>query len=149
MMERYEEYERESKENEERNETFLNLFYEDMRKAGLSEKTIRNHLSNADFYLNIYLDRADVLPMEEGTSERHLSGFMGYFFIRKCMWSTPASIRSTAASLKKFYKCMLKHNKITQEQYDEVTDTIKYQIEDWQEDCARFNDPDAEDLIDL
>ena len=148
-MERYEEYERESKENEERNETFLNLFYEDMRKAGLSEKTIRNHLSNADFYLNIYLDRADVLPMEEGTSERHLSGFMGYFFIRKCMWSTPASIRSTAASLKKFYKCMLKHNKITQEQYDEVTDTIKYQIEDWQEDCARFNDPDAEDLIDL
>ena len=148
-MERYEEYERESKENEERNETFLNLFYEDMRKAGLSEKTIRNHLSNADFYLNIYLDRADVLPMEEGTSERHLSGFMGYFFIRKCMWSTPASIRSTAASLKKFYKCMLKHNKITQEQYDEVTDTIKYQIEDWQEDCARFNDPDAEELIDL
>ena len=141
-MERYEEYERESKENEERNETFLNLFYEDMRKAGLSEKTIRNHLSNADFYLNIYLDRADVLPMEEGTSERHLSGFMGYFFIRKCMWSTPASIRSTAASLKKFYKSMLKHNKITQEQYDEVTDTIKYQIKDWQEDCARFNDPD-------
>ena len=141
-MERYEEYERESKENEERNETFLNLFYEDMRKAGLSEKTIRNHLSNADFYLNIYLDRADVLPMEEGTSEKHLSGFMGYFFIRKCMWSTPASIRSTAASLKKFYKCMLKNNKITQEQYDEVADTIKYQIEDWQEDCARFNDPD-------
>ncbi len=141
-MDKLEDYIKKSDANEERNEIFLQLFSDDLHEAGLAEKTIRNHLSNADFYLNIYLDRADVLPMEEGTSERHLSGFMGYFFIRKCMWSTPATIRSTAASLKKFYKCMLKNNKITQEQYDEVTDTIKYQIKDWQEDCARFNDPD-------
>ena len=146
-MDKIEEYLKKSDANEERNEIFLQVFSDALHEAGLAEKTIRKHLNNAGFYLNVYLDRAGVIPMEEGASEYHLSDFMGYFFIRKCMWSTPASIRSTAASLKKFYKCMLQHNKITQEQYDELTDTIKYQIEDWQEDCARFNDPDAENLI--
>ena len=148
-MDEIEEYEIKSKANEERNEPFLKIFREDLQKAGLSEKTIRSHMNNADFYLNVYLDRAGVLTMEEGTSGFYLSDFMGYFFIRKCMWSTPATIKSTAASLKKFYKCMLKNNKITQDQYEDVTDTIKYEIDDWQKDCAAYNDPDEEDPFNI
>ena len=142
-MDSYEEYEKKSKANEERNEEFLKLFSDDLKEAGLADKTIRRHVNNAEFYLNTYLDREDVLPMEEGASGYRLSNFLGYFFIRKCMWSTPASVKSTAASLKKFYKCMLQHGKITQEQHDDVTDTIKFQMDEWQEDCARYNDPGA------
>ncbi|MED9970015.1 MAG: hypothetical protein UFA98_08410, partial [Ruminococcus sp.] len=38
-----------------------------------------------------------------------------YFYIHKCMWSTPASVRSMAAGLKKFYKCMAEHEIIEEE----------------------------------
>ena len=69
--------------------------------------------------------------------------FLGYFFIRKCMWSTPASIKSTAASIKKFYKCMLDHGKIEKEDYNSLCSEIKEGMSDWQADCAQFNDPDA------
>ena len=48
--------------------------------------------------------------MEEGVTM--LGDFLGDFFIRKCMWSTPATVKTTATSLKKFYKCMAEHGKI-------------------------------------
>ena len=48
--------------------------------------------------------------MEEGISM--LDEYLGNFFIRKCMWSTPANIKTNATSIKKFYKCMLEHGKI-------------------------------------
>ena len=71
-----------------------------------------------------------------------MHSFFGDFFIRKCMWSTPASIKSTAASLKKFYKCMLQHGYIDKESYDYLCFDIKENMEDWQEECAIYNDPD-------
>ena len=142
-MDSYDEYEKAAEANEKRNEEFLKLFSDDLHKNGLTEKTIQRHLFNADFYLNTYLVRMDVLPMEKGTSGFYLSDFLGYFFIRKCMWSTPGSIKSTAASLKKFYKCMLSHGKITHDQYDELTDTIRNEMDEWQEECALYNDPNS------
>ncbi len=38
--------------------------------------------------------------------EDRINDFLGEFFIRKCMWSTPGTIKRTAASIKKFYKFM-------------------------------------------
>lgn len=69
--------------------------------------------------------------------------FLGYFFIRKCMWSTPSTIRSNAASLKKFYKCMLEIGKIEKEDYDYMCEDIKERMPDWIDDCEQYNDPDA------
>ena len=40
---------------------------------------------------------------------RKENGYPGYFFIRRCMCSTPSTVKGTAASIKKFYKCMLDH----------------------------------------
>ena len=139
-MESLNEYDKKVEKNEKRNEEFLTLFSDDLKNAGLAEKTIRNHVNNAGFYLNAYLPHWDEMTMEDGASGYYLEDFFGYFFIRKCMWSTPYTIKTTAASLKKFYKCMRKHGKITQEQYEDVADTIKYSMEEWQEECAEFND---------
>lgn len=86
------------------------------------------------------------MTMEHGTS--HLDMFLGFFFIRKCMWSTPATVKSTAASIKKFYKCMLDHNKIKKSHYDFLCDDIKENMQQWQEDCAAYNDPDAPNPFD-
>lgn len=137
----YEEYERECDKIRQTNEELLVLFEEELQNSGLSAKTVRRHLSNADFYINEYLLREEPRPMEDGITE--LDMFLGFFFIRKCMWSTPGTIKSTAASIKKFYKCMMNHGKISKDDYVYLCDDIKENMEQWQTDCAVYNDPDA------
>lgn len=137
----YEEYERECDKIRQTNEELLTLFEEELQDSGLSAKTVRRHLSNAEFYINEYLLREEPRPMEDGITE--LDMFLGFFFIRKCMWSTPGTIKSTAASIKKFYKCMLNHGKISKDDYAYLCDDIKENMEQWQTDCVVYNDPDA------
>lgn len=67
--------------------------------------------------------------MENGCKDEYLSDFFGYFFIRKCMWST----QSTIASLKKFYR-------LSKEDYEEFTDTIRVNKEYWIDCCSEYND---------
>ena len=55
------------------------------------------------------------------------------------MWSTPGTIKSTAASIKKFYKCMLEHGKIEKADYEFLCREIKEGMPIWQEDCAVYN----------
>lgn len=142
----YEEYEKECNKIREANDKLLSMFETDLTNAGLSPQTIRRHLSNVDFYINEYLLREEPLTMEYGTAK--LDMFLGDFFIRKCMWSTPASIKSTAASIKKFYKCMLDHSKLDKRYYDCLCDDIKENMEQWQDECAIYNDPDAPNPFD-
>lgn len=123
------------------NDSLLTLFGEDLKNAGLADKTINRHLTNVDFYINHYLIRTNALSMESGVTM--IDDFLGNFFIRKCMWSTPSNIKTTAASIKKFYKCMLDHEKIAKSDYDLLCTIIKDSLEIWQEDCAIYNDPDA------
>lgn len=137
----YEEYEKECKVIRTTNNELLEVFENELTEAGLSRKTINSHLSNVDFYINEFLLREDARPMEDGLGMLDL--FLGDFFIRKCMWSTPGNIKTTAASIKKFYKCMLDHGKIKKKDYDYLCDKIKSGMGQWQEDCALFNDPDA------
>lgn len=137
----YEEYEKLTNEQLIINKRYLELFESDLTAKGLSDKTIYAHLSNVDFYLNEYLLRTDIIPMEKGMD--YVDDYLGYFFIRKCMWSTPSSIQSNSASLKKFYKCMLDHDLILKEDYTHLINTIKDNIDQWKEDCAIYNDPDC------
>ena len=142
----YDEYERECNKIRKDNEEYLELFEEDLKNSGLSPKTINRHISNVDFYINEYLLREEPLPMDYGTSRLDL--FLGDFFIRKCMWSTPGTIKSTAASIKNFYKCMTDHDKIKRSHYDLLCSDIKENMEQWQDDCAVFNNPDAANPFD-
>lgn len=137
----YEEYEKECDKIRETNNEYLVLFEEDLQSAGLAPKTIKKHISNVDFYINEYVLREEPRPMEDGTGM--IDMFLGYFFIRKCMWSTPGTIKSTASSIKKFYKCMLDHNRIDKSDYDYLCSEIKENMEQWQLDCAVYNDLDA------
>jgi len=119
------------------NKTLLQLFEEELNDNFLSQKTIKNHISNIDFYINNFLLHFEPRPMEEGcfTLEEFFQ-----FFIHKCMWSAPSSVRSMGASLKKFYKCMLENEKIKKESYDFFIAEIKENISDWAEECDDWND---------
>lgn len=129
-----------SKKNEDTNYEYLILFQEDLENAGLKDKTIYNHLSNASLFINDFLIYHMDASMEEGVTM--IGDFLGDFFIRKCMWSTPATVKTTAASLKKFYKSMVDHGKIEKKDYDYVCRDIKESMTYWQECCAEYNNPD-------
>lgn len=139
-MNEYDAYMQKCEAEKQKNEKYLKAFENALREKNLSDKTIRRHLFNADFYINEFLFKYEVLPMREGIYE--LSDFLGYYFIRKCMWSTPASVKSTATSLKKFYQVMAQNGFISREDYQSVVDDIKENLADWVEECRAFNEPD-------
>ena len=139
----YEEYEKKCEEIRERNEDYLEEFWEDLVSAGLKEKTIKRHYQNVDFYINTYLLREEPLEMTHGTNPFYIGDFLGYFFIRKCMWSTPSTVKSTAASIKKFYKSMVQRGYIDESDYRYLVETIREDIDQWMDDCEAYNDPYA------
>ena len=125
-------YEKFVEENTKLNETYLELFKKDLTDKGLSEKTIKNHMSNAELYINDYLTYYEIIPALHGW--KSVGMFFGYWFIRKALWASPDNIKSTASSVKKFYKCMLENNLIEASNYEYVDYVIKEQMEYWIED---------------
>ncbi len=144
MEKDYEPYEASEENCEEKireeNERMLDLFAASMQN--LKPQTRRRHLSNVNFYINHYLLDYEAESFREGVWR--LPEFLGEFFIRKCLWSTSATIKSTAVSIKRFYKCMLDNDQISKPEYDMLCDTIKDEMEGWQETCAIYNDPSSE-----
>lgn len=129
-------YEKLQKENEE----YVKIFESDLLEKGLSAKTVNRHINNIDFYLNHFLLYGDLIPMKHGCGM--VDAFLGEFFIRKCMWSTPGTIKSTAASIKKFYKCMVEKNLVEKDEYALLCEVIRDNMEEWQDRCSFYNDPD-------
>ena len=133
----YEEYEKECEKIRSENTALIGIFKAEMEEKGLSRKTVRTHVDNVDLYINDFLLREDAEPMESGLDR--LDSFF-YFFIHKCMWSTPGNVKTTAASLKKFYKCMMEHGRIEKDDYRQFCSNLKEGVPEWQEECADFND---------
>ena len=105
----YDDYSKACDKIRAKNSEYLNLFEQVLVDDGLKDSTIKRHLSTIDFYINDFLLYEEPLTMDYGIGK--IDSFLGDFFIRKCMWSTPGNIKSTAASIKRFYKCM-QHNRI-------------------------------------
>ena len=145
----YEEYEQKCDEIRMRNAAYLDEFEEDLLNAGLKERTIIRHYQNVSFYIDIYLLREEPLEMKHGTASFKIDDFLGYFFIRKCMWSTPGTIKRTAASIKKFYSSMLQRGNIDESDYRELIETIKDNMAGWLEDCEAYNNPEAPNPFDF
>ena len=93
--------ERLCKKQQEKNDYYLEVFEKDLIESGLKSITIRRHLANVDFYINQYLLREMPNEMQVGCGSA-IDMFLGDYFIHKCMWSTPETIKSTAANIKKF-----------------------------------------------
>lgn len=123
----------------EENEGYLGQFEKDLTESGLKEKTIENHLLNTRFFLNNFVAGYEGLPMRYGVYL--MQPFLGAFFIRKAMWSKPATIKQTATSLKKFYRCMVKLGHVDKEEYDYLVDDIKEYLDEWCDLCERYNNP--------
>ena len=123
-------------ENELRNKKLINEFKKWLKNQNLTTKTINKHLSNIELFLNDYLPYYEGETMEEGVASVY--SFLGDWFIRKCMWSSRTSIKETASSIKKFYKCMNELGYIDKDKYDFVAFTIKENMDEFFESLEEY-----------
>jgi site-specific recombinase XerD len=140
----YEQYEEDCKRIREANERLLNDFGAWLKLSGLSEKTINNHISNIDFYINEYLLYEGATEAKDGVNT--VGMFLGYWFIRKAMWASASSIRGNAASLKKFYAFLQEKRLIDKEDLNDLEKEIKEDMPEWLATIARYDDPSVEDV---
>lgn len=137
-MNDWEHYEDEAAARARENAEVLVLFQRALEESGLSPKTIRVHLRNISIYLNEYLQRDRPRSFADGASAAALDDFFCYYDTQKCLWTTPASLKTTAASIRKFYRCMLDAGRIRREAFQEVSDTIRLNMPDWQKRLGIF-----------
>jgi len=137
-MDDYKKYEEACKKIRKDNERLLHEFEVWLQSSGLSKKTIHQHVSNIDFYINEYLLYEDATEAKDGV---HAVGmFLGYWFIRKAMWASKSSIKGNATSLKKFYSFLQGKGVIDKEDLTDLTLTIKDDMPEWVATLERYED---------
>ena len=146
MSRDYEKYEIDCERIRTENKELLQDFTRWLASRGLSEKTIRTHRQNVDFYINHFLLSEDAVEARNGADEVNM--FLGFWFIRKTMWASPSAIKSNASSLKKFYTFMYEAGKIEKDDLDLLKDDIREGMPEWLETMDRYDDPncDIEDI---
>lgn len=147
MLNDYTQYELECKRIRESNPALLEEFADWLQKSNLKPKTIHKHIDNIDFYINNFLLYEDATEPQAGIHS--VSMFLGYWFIKKAMWASAASIRSNAASLKKFYKFLHERGLVSKDDLDMLKSIIKEEMPEWLATVDRYDDPDITDMGDV
>ena len=140
MKDSFEDYEKSCAQIREENDLLLDGFGDIMRAQPLAASTIRKHQENVDFFINTFLLYREPIRPEEGI--RMVGEYLGDWFIRKGMWSSPQAMKSTAASLHKFYAFLAITEKITLKDYYELKRILTANLVEWQARCRRYNDGD-------
>ncbi len=143
-MDDYAQYEKDCVRIRTENQELLDEFGNWLQKTNLTEKTIGKHIDNVDFYINEFLLYEDATDAKDGALE--IGFFLGYWFIKKAMWASKASIKSNAASLKKFYTFLHKRGDIKKEDLDSLKETIKEEMPEWIATVGRYDDPSITDM---
>ena len=148
-MDSYEEYENKSNEIRSENSGILNAFENRLKAHGLKKDTIQKHRTNIEFYINEFLLYDDATKAADGTNG--VGMFLGYWFIKKAMWSNVAEIKSNATSLKKFYTFMSERGDVASSDVEEMKTRIKEEMPEWLETMRRYDNPsiEAEDVWQL
>ena len=139
----YDKYEIEAEKVRETNKIHLAEFADWLKNKGLVKKTIDNHVSNVEFYINHFLLYEDADDVTKGCCYDRLDEFLGDWFIRKTAWASCAHIKGNAASFKKFNAFMLEKGIIKQDDYNEVCETIKEEMPGWLENMQEVEKREA------
>jgi len=123
------------KDIHEQNKELLLSFGATLTEKGLSTKTIEKHLENTNFYINEFLCCYE--PIEAKNGWYYIDDFLGDWFVREAMWSSPAQVKENATSIKKFYGWMSEIGMINKEDYKAMCEVIKEEMPIWLEN-AKF-----------
>jgi len=131
-------FEKQIKENIERNIILIDGFRISMVKEKLSNKTINKHSNNVYVYINEFLNYEKKASLaEDGYKE--VSYFLEEWYYRLYRVSK-SQIKSNITSIKKFYKYLLSIKKINKENYNELLEIIKDNKENWILKAERSNE---------
>ena len=142
MLDDDSDYEMKCQQIRKENAVLLGDFSRWLEQTGLAVATVRSHRSHLDFYLNHFLLYADTSTPAEGVW--YVGEFLGDWFIHKAMWSNKTTVRSNAASLKKFYAFMAERELIKPEELASLKRQIKDELPDWLGAVERYNNPDVD-----
>ena len=73
--------------------------------------------------------------------------FFEDWFIRKCMWSSPTSLKETASSIKKFYECMCELGYVKVEEYKGLCKSIKERMPDYLDKLYKYDNGSYYDMF--
>jgi len=113
----------------EKNTKLLDKFEEYLVNKKLSANTIRKHYFNCDFFINEFLLREEPIEAEQGWV--NINEYLGYFYIKKCNWSTKNGMKETIASLNKLYKFFEEIGVMSKLDYKEYNSFIKENKDSW------------------
>ncbi|MFO7883949.1 MAG: hypothetical protein R6U68_03925 [Desulfobacteraceae bacterium] len=147
MTDDYERLERACKRIRKDNDKLLDEFENYLLNKGLKSKTADKHVKNIDFYINEFLLYEDAVKAKDGIHD--IGMFLGYWFIKKAMWSSPAQIKSNAASLKKFYTFMHEKEMIKKEDLDDLKEIIKEEMPEWIATMKRYDNPSITNMAEV
>jgi len=142
MKNDYKKYEAAAEKIRQDNEVHLKGFEAWLTEKGLAKKTIKNHVTNVDFYINNFLVYYDAHDAAKGCSCQ-VGTFLGDWFIRKTTWASCAEIKANAAGFKKFYAYMLEKGAVEQDEYDEFLVIIKEEMPEWLADMEAIESAEA------
>ena len=137
-------YDKKVEKNIKRNAEFIVGFEAWLREKDLAEKTIRKHLNNTDLYINDYLNYYDITKAEDGIDEVY--SFLNGWFIEKCLWASKTSIKETAASIMKFYQYMSENNYVTVEDYRDIRNFIRENMDEILETLEEYENEIYDDF---
>lgn len=134
-----------------RNDNLIQNFRGYQKRGGLGEKTIDKHVDNISFFLNEFVTYQDISPNEDEITLCNaedgldlVGEFLGYWFIKKAMWSSESSIKSNITSIKKFYSFMQGLNLISKDELQRLNREIKENKQEWIDAVNRYNDMDVD-----
>ena len=119
------------------NRPVLDDFRAWLEQAGLSEKTVRNHVDNIDFFTH-YLVYSDPLKKPDEADGSDVRMFLLDWFPRKALWASVTSVKSYFASFKKFFQWMAETGRVSPATVDDVLATLKEGREDFLESVAEY-----------
>lgn len=137
--------EKKIEENKKRNKKFMKGFEEYLKEKNLKDKTIKKHLSNVDLFINDYLNYYDIETPEEGINSVY--SFLSGWFIEKCMWATVYTTKETAASIKKFYAYMSEKGYVKKEDYKELCEELKDNMDEILDTLEAFDNGTYYDMF--
>jgi site-specific recombinase XerD len=112
------------------NQPILDAFSTALKQAGLSEKTVTEHVSNIEFFTHYLVYDEPLQKLDEADSV-DVETFLEDWFPRKAMWASVTSTKSNMASFKKFFRWMGETGRVSAETVADVLDTLKENRDDF------------------
>ena len=115
------------------NQPLLDDFEAWLEQSGLSEKTVKTHVSNIDFFTHYLVYYEPLNKLDEAT-DSDVNWFLADWFPRKALWASVTSVKSYLTSFRKFFRWMGETGRVSPETVADVLVTLK---EDRREFLAR------------